>query len=257
MHLRKILIASALASLATTIFSVSAIAQIAPLAPTNAPAIGPAGRVVNPGIFEDSFQINYLPSPPGGGTPTGSVDITNSGALGADVFGPLSGTTGRICVNVYTFTADEQESECCSCLVTPNALVHLTAADLTGNPGNGVTPTLGLVVKLLSTVPGATTAAPGTNGVGGTAAGPFTGSACNAAYPFDTDNLAPGTRAWTVTSHVIGTATVGGKSEFSPAVLSPGEITKMTNLCQFLVGNQSGAGLCKSCSLGGLGAGRR
>jgi hypothetical protein len=243
MHRLTLLVVSILA-----VLSVTAFAQVAPLPPTNAPAIGPGGRVVNPGIFLDSYQINYLPSPLGGGTVTGFVDITNSGALGADPFGPNAGTTGRICVNVYTFTPDEEETECCSCLVTPNALVHLTAADLTGNPGNGVIPSGGIVVKLLATVPGATTAVPGTNGVGGTVAGPFNQSSCNAAYPFDTDNLAPGMRAWTVN------ATSTEKSEFSQVVLSPGEITKMTNLCLFISGNQSGAGVCKSCTLGGIGA---
>jgi len=203
----------------------------------------------------DAYQVNYLPAAVGGGIAGGYIDISNDGALGADAFGPLSGTTGRICANVYVFAADEQESECCSCLVTPNALVHLTAADLIGNPGNGVTPTLGVVVKLLATIPGTSASAPGTS------AGPFTGSSCNAATPFTAANLAPGLRAWATKFHTNATTSPATTSltetPFSKEPLSPGELAKLTNLCQFLSGNQSGAGLCKACTLGGLGAGKR
>ncbi len=222
----------------------------------SAVAFGQPGAIpapVNPGVLMDSFQINYLPSPVGGGTPGGYIDITNAGQLGAPAFGPNSPVkTGNICVNVYTFTADEQESECCSCLVTPNALVHLTAADLVGNPGNGVTPTLGLVVKLLATIPGTSSQSPGTN------AGPFTNSVCNAAYPFTGINLAPGMRAWATKFHTNPTTSPATTSltetAFLPANLSAGELEMMTNLCRFLSGNQSGAGICKSCTLGGIGA---
>jgi|ERR1051326_1729363 hypothetical protein len=206
----------------------------------------------NPGVLIDSYQINFLPAPQGGGTLNGAVDITNAGQLGADAFGPLSGTTGRICVNVYVFTPDEQETECCSCLVTPNALVHLSASDLTGNPGNGVAPTLGVVVKLLATVPGATSSVAGTN-----TQPTFTDSSCNPALPFATVNLAPGMRAWSVGVHTLGGVTGITRAAFLPANLSASELTKLTMLCQFISGNQSGAGLCKSCSLGGLGAGKR
>jgi len=245
MHLRSLTIA--LASVA-----LSAVAFGQPIAGFGtAPA---AGVTVNAAV-PDAYQINYLPAAAGGGIAGGYIDISNAGALGADAFGPLSGTTGRICANVYVFTADEQESECCSCLVTPNALVHLTAADLIGNPGNGVTPTLGVVVKLLATIPGTSASAPGTS------VGPFTGSSCNAATPFTAANLAPGMVAWATKFHTNTTtspATVGlTETQFSSEPLSPGELAKLTNLCQFLSGNQSGAGLCKACTLGGLGAGLR
>jgi hypothetical protein len=255
MHLRILKLAFAAVAL-----SAVALAQIAPLTPTTAPAIGPAGRVVNPGIFLDAFQVHYLANLNVG---DGVINITNTGALGADYFGPLSGTTGDICVNVYAFSADEQEVACCSCLVTPNALVHLSAGtDLTQNTLTGVVPS-SLMVKLLATVPGAgtTSTVPGTNGVGGSPAGvgtpaAFNGRSCNAAYSFDTDNLAPGLRAWATVLHALPTTPVTyGVTEgaFLPAVLSPGEISKMTQLCQFIVGNGSGAGICKSCKLGGLG----
>src|SRR5579862_6188510 len=108
----------------TIALSIAAMSTIAFAQPGAIPA------PLNPGVLIDSYQVNYLPSPQGGGNPTGVIDITNAGQLGADSFGPLAGTTGRICANVYVFTADEQESECCSCLVTPNALVHLSSADL-------------------------------------------------------------------------------------------------------------------------------
>src|ERR1051326_3189565 len=131
MQVRNILVALGIVALASTAFA--------------QPGAIPAP--VNPGGLIDAYQINFRASPQGGGTPVRVIDITNDGQLGADAFGPLSGTTGRICANVYVFTADEQESECCSCLVTPNALVRLTAADLIGNPGTGVTPTLGLPIR--------------------------------------------------------------------------------------------------------------
>lgn len=203
-----------------------------------------------------AYQVNYLPAA-NGAIVGGAVDISNAGGLGADPFGPLSGTTGDICVNVYTFTADEQESECCQCLVTPNALRSLTAAQLIGNPGNGVTPTLGLVVKLVATIPGTAS-----NGIpAGTNTGPFTGTTCNAAQAFTAANLAPGLAAWATKFHsnapVVPAAIGLTETPFSVQPLSPGELTKLTGLCAFLKGNQSGAGVCPGCALGGLGAGKR
>jgi hypothetical protein len=67
--------------------------------------------------------------------------------------------------------------------------------------------------------------------------------------------------AWATKFHTNSTTTPASisltETQFSNELLSPGELSKLTNLCQFLAGNQSGAGLCKACSLGGLGAGRR
>ena len=92
-------------------------------------------------------------------------------------------------------------------------------------------------------------------------AGPFTGSSCNAASPFTGANFAPGLRAWSTKFHTNSTTSPATTSltetTFSKEPLSPGELAKLTGLCQFLSGNQSGAGLCKACTLGGLGAGRR
>jgi len=241
MHLRSITLALATVALSAVAFS----------QPIGGFGTGATAGVTINAAVPDAYQIDYLPAA-GAGIAGGYIDISNAGALGADAFGPLAGTTGRICVNVYTFTADEQESECCSCLVTPNALVHLTSADLIGNPGNGVTPTLGLVVKLLATIPG-----PGVN-----TQAAFTSSTCNAAQTFTAANLAPGMVAWATKFHSNPTASPATvlsltETQFSPQPLSQGELTKLTNLCQFLAGNQSGAGLCKSCTLGGLGAGHR
>ncbi|MDQ6758338.1 MAG: hypothetical protein M3Z32_00565 [Acidobacteriota bacterium] len=199
----------------------------------------------------DAYQIRYLANLNVG---DGVVNITNAGALGADPFGPNAGTIGRICVNVYAFSPDEQEIACCSCLVTPNAVVHLSPrSGIITNTLTGVTPN-SIVVKLLATVPLLA------NGTGGTQAGPFTGSVCDAASPFNVTNLAPGARAWATTLHALPTSPVTyGLTEgpFVPAPLSAGELNKLTSLCRFIVGNGSGAGICKTCTLGGLGAEKR
>src|SRR3954469_13666401 len=56
------------------------------------------------------------------------INITNSGARGAGLnSGTTASVTGAICANVYVFSPDEQMISCCSCPVTPNGLVSLSA----------------------------------------------------------------------------------------------------------------------------------
>jgi hypothetical protein len=128
---------------------------------------------------------------------------------------------------------------CCSCPVTPNGLVSLSAkSDLISNTLTPATPT-SIVIKLYASVPAA-----GANGCSTSAANP--GAA------------APGMLAWGTTLHQ-NTATAAyevTETPFSPATLSAGELFRLTQLCTFINANGSGFGICKSCKLGGLGAAR-
>jgi hypothetical protein len=166
------------------------------------------------------------------------INITNSGARGAGLAaGTSASTTGAICVNVYTFSPDEQLISCCSCPVTPNGLVSLSAQnDLISNTLTPAVPT-SIVIKLLASTP-----------VGGSCAS-------SAAAP---GALTSGLLAWGTTVHagVAAGSTAVTETPFLPATLSAGELTRVTALCTFIQGNGSGFGICRSCRLGGLGAGR-
>jgi hypothetical protein len=165
------------------------------------------------------------------------VNISNSGARGADLqAGQTTAITGSICANVYAFSPDEQMVSCCSCPVTPNGLVSLSAkTDLISNTLTPAVPT-SIVIKLYASVPAA-----GNNGCNGSAAAP--GAAAN------------GMLAWGTTLHANTATGVPAVTEtaFSPAFLSAGELFRLTQLCTFINANGSGFGLCKSCKLGGLG----
>jgi hypothetical protein len=167
------------------------------------------------------FQVTYLSNLDKGDS---VLNITNAG------------TAGNLCVNVYAFSPDEQLVSCCSCAVTPNGLVSLSAnSDLVSNTLTPAHPT-SIAVKLVAT----------DNTV-----------ACNAATAPAATSLGLGLRAWGTTLHSLPTSpvTVGlTEREFSPAGLSAAELARITSLCGFIQANGSGFGICKSCRQGGLGA---
>ncbi len=156
-------------------------------------------------------------------------NITNAGTTNT-----ATGALTNICANVYTFSPDEQLVSCCSCVVTPNALISLSAnSDLVSNTLTPAHPT-SIVVKVVATV----------------------GPTCNAANATPA-NLANGLLAWGTTLHAAPTSPVSyqvTERPFSPASLSPADLTRITVLCGFIQANGSGFGICRSCRLGGLGA---
>jgi len=177
------------------------------------------------------------------------VNITNSGASATAVLTgqviPQNNINGDLCVNIYSFAADEQEVSCCSCLVTPNGLYSISArhsllqSTLTPSFPNE------LVIKLISTVPnvgnsGTETCNPGT-------------------ISLTNPPLANGLLAWGTTTHGFPTATGPSfqlaETQFLPATLSPAELARDVQECQFIQILGSGNfGLCKSCANNGLGA---
>ena len=211
MHLTKLI-------LATTALAAVAVAQ-------------------NPITADSPFQVRYASNL----TVSDSViNITNTGANGASLFGPgFGGAAGNICVNVYAFAPDEQLISCCSCLVTPDGLVSLSVVnDLISNTLTGVRPS-SVVVKLISTLAG----------TGGT------GTSCtNSATAVNPANLAIGLAAWGTTIHASPTGFATTETAFTPSTLSAGELASVTNRCTNIIGNGTGFGICGSCRAGGLGA---
>ena len=195
--------------------------------------------------FDTTFQVRYAANLNVGDS---VINITNTGARGASIYaGTSASTTGAICVNVYAFSPDEQMVACCSCPVTPNGLVSLSAKnDLISNTLTPAVPT-SIVVKLHATVP--------------------VGGSCQSSAADPTAASAPGMLAWGTTVHagaLAGSNPVITETAFSPATLSTsgtggldvGEHARLKSSCAFINGQGSGFGICRSCRLGGLGAGR-
>jgi hypothetical protein len=198
-------------------------------------------RAASPGLFQVAYASNL-------NVGDAMINITNTGAMGAGLqAGTAASITGSICANVYAFSPDEQLVSCCSCPVTPNGLRALSAnRDLIGNTLTPATPT-SIVIKLLGTVP---------------AGGSCTNSAANVL----TLTQANGLVAWGTSVHSAATPPLSGQQSgpftitqraFVPATLSTGELSRLGTLCNFILANGSGYGVCKSCQLGGLGASKQ
>jgi hypothetical protein len=170
------------------------------------------------------------------------VNISNTGARGGNIdlqSGTSASVHGSICANVYVFQPDEEIVSCCSCPVTPNGLVSLSAQrDLISNPLFAHGAPTSIVIKLVATIP--------------------QGNSCSgSANLITTDQLAPGMVAWGTTIHANNSAAAGTyavtETAFTPASLTTAELSRLTNLCNFAVAQGSGNGICASCRLNGLG----
>jgi hypothetical protein len=146
-------------------------------------------------VAQVSFQTRYTSNLINGGDAV--INITNSGASATALLPPGQTTpqnniNGDICVNIYTFAADEQEVACCSCLVTPNAL--WSASVKTALLNSTLTPSFPneVVIKLISSAPIVTGGAETCN--------PATVGAPNSA-------LSDGLLAWGTSTHGVPTAT--------------------------------------------------
>ena len=169
------------------------------------------------------------------------IDLTNTGANGASLTGPgFGGAAGNICMNVYAFSPDEQLVACCSCLVTPNGLVSLSAnADLVSNTLTGVRPN-SIVVKVVPT--GASANFSGTSCTNSAAI------AGNAANPL----LVSGGLGFGTTIHAQGAGFATTENPLRQATLSLQELASITSRCTNIIGNGSTFGICRSCRTGGL-----
>ena len=215
------------------------------LTSANAGTAGPATATLTVGI--PPYWIRYSSNLTEGDS---VINITNTGVNGNSLNGPGFGTpAGNICVNVYAFSPDEQLISCCSCLVTPNGLVHLTANnDLVSNTLTGIRPN-SIVIKMVAT---------------GTGPGPtFSGSSCansaalagSAAFPIANGMMAFGTTLHSASSTDPNPAGPFSITEtpFLPATLSLDELSSVRSRCTNIIGNGSTFGICRSCRLGGLG----
>lgn len=197
-----------------------------------------AALAQNPVTTDSPFQVRYASNLAAGDS---FINITNTGASGAAFqAGTTASITGALCANVYTFSPDEQLISCCSCPVTPDGLVSLSAnSDLVSNTLTPAVPT-SIVIKLLATAP--------------------VGGSCNSsAARVTTSTLLTGMIAWGTSIHPLpvtpgspaGTYAMT-ESRFEPVTLSAGELNRIGNLCGFILTNGSGFGVCRSCRLGGL-----
>jgi hypothetical protein len=171
------------------------------------------------------------------------INISNDGFRGGFYNNNTTGLgAGNLCVDVYTFDPSEEMISCCACLVTPNALVSLSAKnDLINNVLTPAIPT-SIVIKLLSAVPGTATG------------GAFT--VCNPASTTTAVNT--GLLAWGTTLEPAATAGTYGPVNVPfingsvGAILGGTESIDLLEVCAFVQQEGSGFGMCNSCALGAL-----
>jgi hypothetical protein len=161
----------------------------------------------------DSFKVDYFSGAnslaPDGTSPDGTVRITNVGtSIGA------GNPSGDMIAAIYVFDSNQELTECCGCVISPDGLLTLRInQDLTENPLTGNLLTSG-VIKIEGF--------------------PLSGA----------PTPAPGIRAWATHIHLNGELSET-ETAFSDATLSFDEHNRLGQLCEIIVEEGSGAGICK------------
>ena len=188
------------------------------------------GNVQEPGSGEDAeecFTTNYFANNTAAGAPDGTLRYTEH-------YGGLLKSGVKLCANIYVFDAQQEPTECCSCLITPNGLVTTSVKNqLTNNPLTGVVQPDGVVQIVSSLVPPG-----GCDATFGAVAGPPT---IPTTAPF------PEVDSWlTHIQNKVGTAFPITEGEGVEELLTTGEFDDLAIDCAFVQEFGSGQGTC-SC----------
>ena len=167
--------------------------------------LGVAAILSAQAIDPDTFKVSYFSNNQEADQNT--VRVTNVGTSG-----------GNICADIYVFDPNQELSECCSCLVTPDGLIELSVHfDLTFNPLTGVVPDTG-AIKIVSAA--------------------TSGGACSAPT---SPKAAAGIRAWATHLQNDGSLT---ETEFLDSGLSAAELGRLAAQCKAIQLVGSGKGVC-------------
>ena len=184
--------------------------------------------------WPDTYQVNYYSNAHTTGAPDGKVRIDNPGADNGS----------NLCADIYVFDNTEEMIECCGCQLTPDGLRTFSInSDLTGNPGNGFTPTTG-VIKVISAVANPNAAHPSWGQCDPTGGFSVTNTKGNIAPTADL-------RAWAL--HIQNRGPSGSypatSAQFADSTLASWELAYDQEQCFLLRSLGSGRGVCK-CGTG-------
>jgi hypothetical protein len=165
---------------------------------------------------QDVLKVNYFANNAVTGAPDATVRVSNPGT-----------SNSNLCAMVYVFDNDQQLTECCGCIETPDGLrtfdvrTNLNSNPLTGRVSN--------------------------NGDIKIVAAAVNNSPCD---PTSNVTPTPTLRAWaTHIQNKVGAAFPITETEFSDATLSAGELSNLQADCFFINRLGSGHGIC-SCGTG-------
>jgi hypothetical protein len=156
----------------------------------------------------DTLKVDYFSNANTASAPDGTVRLTNPGTGG-----------GNIWAAIYVFDPQQELTECCECLLTPDGLRTLSVnSDLTSNPLTGVILTTGLI-KVVST------------------------STTSASKLTPT----PAIRSWA--THIQNSNFSVTETASQDATLSSAEVSRLNSECSAIQRDGSGHGIC-SCGTG-------
>jgi len=174
--------------------------------------VGVAAILSAQAIDPDTFKVSYFAN---NIEPENTVRVTNVGTSGAN-----------LCADIYVFDPNQELSECCSCLVTPDGLLELSVHyDLTSNPLTGVFLNTGDIKIVSAAVPGGACTLP------------------------TSPKPAAGIRAWATHLQNNGSQT---ETEFVDSGLSAVELGRLAAQCRAiqLVGSSKGVCNCNTETIG-------
>jgi hypothetical protein len=156
----------------------------------------------------DTLKVDYFANANTSGAPDAVIQLTNPNTSG-----------GSIYAAIYVFDPNQEMSECCECLLTPDGLRTVWVnPDLTGNPLTPVTLTTGLI-KVVST----------------------TGTSASKLFP------TPAVRGWA--THLQNSSFAATETAMQDATLSLNEVSRLQRECASIQIDGSGHGIC-TCGSG-------